>query len=118
MLQAGVMLTDYATLMVAVADVMYSPAVIGTGRAMYDEAVAVGHEGVMAMLLRSVYRPGKRSAAWRKIKPRIREGMDKGVQRQQMPRPISSRGALASPQAIRKNAPIVYNVRPYSGLYF
>jgi hypothetical protein len=35
-------------------------------------ALAQGHEGVMAKHLASSYRPGKRAAAWRKIKPRRR----------------------------------------------
>jgi DNA ligase-1 len=33
-------------------------------------ALATGHEGVMAKALASPYRPGRRSPAWRKIKPR------------------------------------------------
>jgi ATP-dependent DNA ligase len=48
---------------------------------MYEAALAVGHEDMMAKPLRSVYRPGKRSAAWRKIKRRMRDGMDTGVLR-------------------------------------
>jgi ATP-dependent DNA ligase len=51
--------------------VVFSAGVVGAGRALYAAAVASGHEGVMAKHLASSYRPGRRSAAWRKIKPRI-----------------------------------------------
>ena len=47
-----------------------SPAVISAGIELYQAAVVAGHEGVMAKQLRSVYRPGIRSACWKKIKPR------------------------------------------------
>ena len=53
-----------------VADVQFSVGVVGAGTALYDAVVAQGHEGVMAKNLASTYRPGRRSAAWRKIKPR------------------------------------------------
>jgi ATP-dependent DNA ligase len=53
-----------------VAEVQYSAGVIGDGKALYEAAVAQGQEGVMAKYLASPYRPGQRSAAWRKIKPR------------------------------------------------
>jgi ATP-dependent DNA ligase len=56
----------------AVADVHFSAGVIGAGTAFFEAAVARGHEGVMAKYLGSTYRPGRRSAAWRKIKPRLR----------------------------------------------
>ncbi len=46
------------------ADVQFSTGVVGAGTALY--------EGVMAKHLASTYRPGRRSAAWRKIKPRSR----------------------------------------------
>jgi len=49
--------------------VLFSPAMIGAGTALYQAVVAEGQEGVMAKQLMSVYRPGKRSAAWKKIKP-------------------------------------------------
>jgi ATP-dependent DNA ligase len=49
--------------------VVFSPAVIGAGTALFQAVVAAGHEGVMAKQLRSVYRPGKRSSTWKKIKP-------------------------------------------------
>jgi bifunctional non-homologous end joining protein LigD len=52
------------------ADVQFSAGVIGTGKSFYEAAIARGHEGVMAKHLASTYRPGRRSAAWRKIKPR------------------------------------------------
>ena len=50
--------------------VEFSPAVMGAGTALFQAAMAARHEGVMAKQLRSVYRPGRRSGAWRKIKPR------------------------------------------------
>jgi ATP-dependent DNA ligase len=43
--------------------------VVGRGQAFYAEAVARGQEGVMAKHLAAPYRPGRRSPAWRKIKP-------------------------------------------------
>ena len=49
--------------------VHFSDAVIGAGRTLYAAVVAQGHEGVMAKHLASPYRAGRRSAAWRKIKP-------------------------------------------------
>ena len=51
-------------------EVVFSPAVIGAGTALYRKVVAAGHEGVVAKLLISAYRPGKRANAWKKIKPR------------------------------------------------
>jgi ATP-dependent DNA ligase len=50
--------------------VMYSEGVVGTGREFFAQVVAQGHEGMMAKQVDSGYRPGKRSPAWRKIKPR------------------------------------------------
>jgi ATP-dependent DNA ligase len=50
--------------------VQLSEAVVGAGKALYAVTVANGHEGVVAKHLGSPYRPGRRSAAWRKIKPR------------------------------------------------
>ena len=49
--------------------VQFSAGVEGRGRAWYEAVVAAGHEGVMAKALASEYRPGRRSVAWRKIKP-------------------------------------------------
>jgi bifunctional non-homologous end joining protein LigD len=54
------------------ADVHFSGSVVGQGEALYSAALAQGHEGVLAKHLVSLYRPGQRSAAWRKIKPRPR----------------------------------------------
>jgi bifunctional non-homologous end joining protein LigD len=51
------------------ADVPFSAGVVGRGRAWYAAALAQGQEGVMAKHLASAYRPGRRGAAWRKIKP-------------------------------------------------
>ena len=53
-------------------EVWFSAGVIGDGKAFYEAAVAQGQEGVMAKHLASSYRPGRRSAAWRKIKPRLK----------------------------------------------
>jgi ATP-dependent DNA ligase len=52
-----------------VPDVLFSAGVVGHGQAFYAEAVARVQEGVMAKHLAAPYRPGRRSAAWRKIKP-------------------------------------------------
>ena len=49
--------------------VQFSHGVVGQGRALYVAALAQGHEGVMAKRLASTYRTGRRSPAWRKIKP-------------------------------------------------
>src|SRR5262249_15281317 len=48
---------------------VYSDGVVVGGRAFFAEVGAQGHEGVRAKPLSSRYAPGKRSAAWRKIKP-------------------------------------------------
>jgi ATP-dependent DNA ligase len=53
-----------------VPEVMFSPAVIGAGTALYHQVVAAGQEGVLAKLRTSAYRPGKHCGAWKKIKPR------------------------------------------------
>jgi bifunctional non-homologous end joining protein LigD len=50
-------------------EVFFSAGVVGTGTALYAVALAQGHEGVVAKRLASTYRPGRRSPAWRKIKP-------------------------------------------------
>ena len=52
-----------------VPEVLSSTGVVGVGKAFYQEVVGQGHEGVMAKHLRAAYRPGRRSPAWRKIKP-------------------------------------------------
>ena len=51
-------------------EVQFSESVVGNGTALYAAALAWGHEGIMAKQLASTYRAGRRSAAWRKIKPR------------------------------------------------
>ena len=38
-------------------------------QAFADEAVALGHEGVMVKSLTSIYEAGRRGSAWRKVKP-------------------------------------------------
>jgi ATP-dependent DNA ligase len=52
--------------------VVFSPAVIGAGIAIYQTALASGQEGVMAKWLSSMYWPGKRAISWKKIKPPTR----------------------------------------------
>ena len=52
-----------------VAEVLFSEAVVGSGKALYAAALARGHEGVVAKHRASTYQPGRRSTAWRKIKP-------------------------------------------------
>jgi ATP-dependent DNA ligase len=49
--------------------VQFSAGVVGRGRAFYEAVLEQGHEGVLAKHLASKYRPGRRSAGWRKIKP-------------------------------------------------
>src|SRR5207253_5174769 len=49
--------------------VVFSDGVVGAGRALFERAVAQGQEGVMAKHRASRYLPGRRSAAWKKIKP-------------------------------------------------
>jgi bifunctional non-homologous end joining protein LigD/DNA ligase-1 len=51
------------------ARVVFSEGVVGAGRAFFARAVAAGQEGVLAKHLASRYQPGRRCAAWRKIKP-------------------------------------------------
>jgi len=50
--------------------VAYSDGVVGCGCDFFAQVVARGHEGVVAKNLASTYRPGQRSPAWKKIKPR------------------------------------------------
>ena len=52
-----------------VPEVGFSHTVMGAGTALFQAAVAAGYEGVVAKLLMSAYRPGKRSLTWKKIKP-------------------------------------------------
>ena len=49
---------------------LLSPGIVGPGREFFNQVVAQGHEGVMAKHLTSRYVPGRRVAAWRKIKPK------------------------------------------------
>jgi ATP-dependent DNA ligase len=51
------------------AQVQFSACVVGHGRALYAAALAQGYEGVVAKHPASTCRPGRRSPAWRKIKP-------------------------------------------------
>jgi ATP-dependent DNA ligase len=62
-----------------VPEVEFSHAVIGAGTTLYQQVVAACHEGVMAKQLKSVYRPGKRSSTWKKIKPQLLCARDTGV---------------------------------------
>ena len=52
---------------------LFSEGVVGRGKAFFEALVAQGQEGMMAKHLASGYRPGRRCAAWRKIKP-VRRG--------------------------------------------
>jgi ATP-dependent DNA ligase len=55
---------------VPLAEVIFSTGVAGAGRAWFEAVVAQGHEGILAKYLVSPYQAGRRSSAWRKIKPR------------------------------------------------
>jgi DNA ligase D-like protein (predicted ligase) len=46
-----------------------SEGIVGSGKALFEQVVRQGHEGVMAKHLASRYRPGRRSSSWLKIKP-------------------------------------------------
>jgi ATP-dependent DNA ligase len=48
---------------------VYSEGLVGPGQDFFEQVAAQGHEGIMAKHLTSHYQPGKRSSAWRKIKP-------------------------------------------------
>jgi len=50
--------------------ILFSEGVLGAGTALFAEVCRLGLEGVMAKRLTSCYRPGRRSRAWLKIKPR------------------------------------------------
>ena len=50
-------------------ELMFSEGIAEFGQAFFAQVVANGHEGVMAKHRSSRYLPGKRSAAWKKIKP-------------------------------------------------
>jgi bifunctional non-homologous end joining protein LigD len=69
--QRRALLAEVATRL-QVPEVMLSSGVMGAGTAFYAKVVGQGHEGVMAKHLAAPYRPGRRSLAWRKIKPRSR----------------------------------------------
>ena len=49
--------------------VVFAEGVVGSGRAFFAAAVQRGQEGVMAKHVASQYFPGRRSPAWKKIKP-------------------------------------------------
>jgi ATP-dependent DNA ligase len=51
------------------ARVAFPEGIVEGGRAFFKEAVARGHEGIMAKHLAGRYQPGRRAAAWKKIKP-------------------------------------------------
>ena len=48
---------------------LLSEGMVGPGQVFFEKAVEQGQEGVMAKHLASRYLPGRRSSAWRKIKP-------------------------------------------------
>jgi ATP-dependent DNA ligase len=49
---------------------VFSQGVIGSGKAFFAEVCRLGLEGVMAKRITSRYRPGRRTGAWIKIKPK------------------------------------------------
>ncbi len=49
---------------------VFSQGVVGSGKAFFAEICHQGLEGMMAKRLDSRYRPGRRTGAWIKIKPR------------------------------------------------
>ena len=49
---------------------VFSQGVVGSGKAFFAEICHQGLEGMMAKRLASRYRPGRRTGAWIKIKPR------------------------------------------------
>jgi len=49
---------------------VFSQGVVGPGKAFFAEVCRLGLEGMMAKRLTSCYRPGRRTDAWIKIKPR------------------------------------------------
>ncbi len=51
------------------AQVVFSEGVIAAGCRFFAQAVTTGQEGVMAKHLASPYRPGRRCALWKKLKP-------------------------------------------------
>jgi bifunctional non-homologous end joining protein LigD len=55
---------------VAAPGLVFSAGVVGAGQAFFQAVVAQGQEGMMAKHRASRYRPGRRTQAWRKIKPR------------------------------------------------
>jgi ATP-dependent DNA ligase len=54
----------------AMPEVVVSAGIVGAGRAWFEEVCRRGLEGMVAKRLSSRYQPGRRSEAWRKIKPR------------------------------------------------
>jgi DNA ligase D-like protein (predicted ligase) len=54
---------------VTASGLVYSDGVVGQGREFFAQVIAQGHEGVVAKLRRSRYQAGKRSSAWKKLKP-------------------------------------------------
>src|SRR2546423_10768055 len=49
-------------------DLVTTMTVVGDGCALYEKACEMGFEGMVAKRLDSLYRPGLRSRAWRKVK--------------------------------------------------
>jgi ATP-dependent DNA ligase len=58
-----------ADLVRSMPELVFSEGVVGQGCAFFEGAIQQGQEGIMAKYLASPYLPGRRSAAWRKIKP-------------------------------------------------
>jgi ATP-dependent DNA ligase len=49
---------------------VFSAGIVGEGRAFFEKVCLEGLDGVVAKRRGSRYRPGKRTDAWIKIKPR------------------------------------------------
>ncbi len=56
--------------------IVFSEGVIGSGTELFTHVCRLGLEGVMAKGLTSRYRPGRRTRAWLKIKPRELGGVE------------------------------------------
>ncbi len=56
--------------------IVFSEGVIGPGTELFAQVSRLGLEGVMAKRLTSRYRPGRRTCAWLKIKPRELGGVE------------------------------------------
>jgi ATP-dependent DNA ligase len=74
---------------------LFSEGVVGPGKAFFAALMAQGQEGMMAKHLASRYRPGRRSQAWRKIKPRSQLAGNRRQPTEKVP-PRANVGATAA----------------------